>query len=177
MLLVAGRATWTPTAPLRVARRRTGGQILSAAARMYVGRARLFLGIGLLFIPLGFLVSAVQALTLGGFGLLGVEASGEEAGALALVVVAIGTTLTLLGLALVQAATVRALVGLDEGEPVGPVEAYRPALRLIRPLPGALGIAVAVWFALTATAILAPLAIWLAVRWALLAPVVEVIFS
>ena len=34
------RATWRPVAPLRVARRRTWGQVLSAAGRMYVKRAR-----------------------------------------------------------------------------------------------------------------------------------------
>jgi len=51
-----------------VARRRAWGQILSSAGRMYLGHARLFLGIGLLFIPLGAVISAVQALVLGGFG-------------------------------------------------------------------------------------------------------------
>jgi hypothetical protein len=141
---------------------------------MYLGRAPLFLGIGLLFIPLGVVISIVQALTLGGFGLLGVDASGQGAGALVLLVVAIGTTLTLLGMALVQAATVCALVRIDEGESIGPIRAYRHALGLLRPLLGAVGIAVAVWVALTATAILLPVAIWLAVRWALLAQVVEV---
>ena len=44
---------------------------------------------------------------------------------------------------------------------------------LFRPLFRALGIAVGVWVVLTATAILIPIAIWLAVRWSLLAPVVE----
>ena len=46
------RTRWHPSAPLRLARRRAWGQILSAAGRMYVEHARLFLGIGLLFIPL-----------------------------------------------------------------------------------------------------------------------------
>ena len=67
-------------APLRLARRRTWGQILSAAGRMYVRRASLFLGIGALLIPLGVVISVLQALLLGGFGLAGVDTTGESAG-------------------------------------------------------------------------------------------------
>jgi hypothetical protein len=170
---LAVRATWTPVAPLRVAHRRAWGQILSAAGRMYVKRAPLFLGIGVLFIPLTLAISVLQALLIGGFG-VGVDASGESAGALALLVVALGTILTLLGLAIVQAATARALVEVDAGRSIGPVEAFRFALTKTRPLLGGLGLAVGVWIVLTATAILIPIAIWLAVRWSLFAQVVEV---
>jgi hypothetical protein len=174
VIFAAVRTTWTPVAPLRLARRRSWGQILAAAGRMYVRRAPLFLGIGLVLIPLSFVIAIVQALVLGGFGLLGVETTGESAGALAYLIVAIGTTLTLLGLALVQAATACALVRIDQGESIAPLEAYRLALRRIRPLLRALAIAVGVWIALTTTAVLIPVAIWLAVRWSLLAQVVEV---
>ena len=173
VLIAAARATWTPVAPLDLARRRSWGQAVSAAARMYVSRARLFLGIGLLLIPLAVLISLLQALVLGGFGLLGVDVSGEGAGALVLLVVGIGTTLTLLGLTVVQAATACALAGIDAGERVGPIEAYRRALRRIRPLLGGVAVAVGFWVALTSTAVLVPVAIWLAIRWSLLAQVVE----
>ena len=137
------RTTWKPVAPLRLARRRSWGQILAAAGRMYVKRTRLFLGIGLLLIPLGFVISLVEALVLGGFGLLGVETTGESAGALVLLVATVGTTLALLGLALVQAATACALVELDEGRDVGPAHACRLALPRFRPLAGGLALAVA----------------------------------
>ena len=60
VVFVVVRATWTPSAPLRLARRRTWGQILSASARMYVSRARLVLGIGLVLIPLAFAITALQ---------------------------------------------------------------------------------------------------------------------
>jgi hypothetical protein len=173
LVYLIARATWRPVAPLRVARRRAWGQILSAAGRMYVKRALLFLGIGLLFIPLAGLISLLQALLIGGVGLVGVDTTGEGAGALALLVVALGTTLTLLGLTLVQAATACALVRIDGGEAVGPIDAYRIALRKIRTLLGGLGLAAGAWVALTATGILLPVAIWLGVRWSLLAPVVE----
>jgi hypothetical protein len=167
------RAAWHPIAPLRVARRRAWGQILAAAGRMYVKRTPLFLGIGLLFIPLAGLISLLQALLIGGFGLVGVDTTGESAGALALLVVALGTTLTLLGLGLVQAATASALVRIDAGQAVGPVQAYRIALTKTRALLGGLGLTAAAWVGLTATGILLPLAIWLGIRWSLLAPVVE----
>ncbi|HEY4621789.1 MAG TPA: hypothetical protein VIG93_08815 [Gaiellaceae bacterium] len=167
------RTTWRPVAPLRLARRRTWGQILGAAGRMYVHRAPLFLGIGLVLIPITFVVAILQSLMLGGFGLLGVDTTGESAGALVLLVVSVGAALALLGFALVQAAVVCALVQIDENRSVGPVEAYRLALTRARPLLGGLGLAVGAVVVLGATGFLIPVAIWLAVRWALLAQVVE----
>ncbi|HEU6445438.1 MAG TPA: hypothetical protein VFL61_10315, partial [Gaiellaceae bacterium] len=173
VLFAVARTTWRPGAPLRVARRRTWGQILAASARMYVRRARLFLGIGLLLIPITLVTALIQGLLIGGFSLIGIEAEGETAGALLLLLFVIGTTLTLLGLGLVQAATACALVEVDAGRPVGPVRAYRLALDSIRPLLGSIAVAVGVAGAIAGTAILLPIAIWLAVRWALLAQVVE----
>ena len=167
------RTRWRPAAPLRVGRRRYWGQILAAAARMYVSRPAIFLGIGALLVPLGLLISLVQALVLGGFGLLGVETTGDSAGALALLVVGIGTTLTILGLAVVQAATACALVAIDDGQTIGPARAYRTALANFPSLFGSVAFAVAVWFLLSATVFLLPVAVWLAIRWSLLAQVVE----
>jgi hypothetical protein len=173
LIFAASRTTWRPSAPLRLAHRRSWGRILTTAARMYARRARLFLGLGLLFIPLGFVIAAVEALLLGGFGLLGIDVTGESAGALVLLVVAVGTTLTLLAVALVQAATACALVEIDQARPIGPVHAYRLALRKLRPLVRGLALAVVVCGALAATAFLIPVAVWLGVRWALLAQAVE----
>ena len=107
-----------------------------------------------------------------GIDLLG-AVTGQGAGAFALLALVIGTTLTLLGLGLVQAATACALVELDAGRPVGAVRAYTIAFRRIRPLLRSVALFVVAWVALTATAFLIPVAIWLAVRWCLLAPVVE----
>ena len=77
ILFVAWRATWRPVAPLRVARRRSWGQILSAAGRMR-WRAPLFLGIGLLLIPTAMVTAALQTLLFGGFGLLGIDTEGSR---------------------------------------------------------------------------------------------------
>ena len=169
LIFLAVKVTWTPVAPLRIARRRTWGQILSAASRMYVGRPLLILGIGLLLIPIVLVITLLQGLLIAGVG-----SDAEGAGALVLLSVLIGTTLTLLGLALVQGATVCALVRVDDGRDVNPVEAYRIALKRWRPLLGASGILALAWITLTATGIGIPIAVWLGVRWALSAQVVEV---
>jgi hypothetical protein len=140
---------------------------------MYVARAPVFVGIGLLLIPAGFVLSALEAVVLGGFGLVGIEKTGESAGAPAFLVVAVGTTLTLLGFALVQAAATTVLRHVDEGKQIGPLEADRLVLGKLRPLVGGLVFAVAVCVVLAATWLLLPVAVWLAVRWSLLAQVVE----
>ena len=168
LIFAAVRATWTPVAPLRLGRRRAWGQILSSASRMYIGRPLLFLGIGLLLIPIVLVITLIQGL------LIAVDGDGEGAGALVLMAVLIGTTLTLLGLALVQAATVCALVRVDEDRDVNPIDAYRLALTRARALLGASGLLAAAWITLTATGIGIPIAVWLGVRWALAAQVVEV---
>ena len=173
LIYAATRTTWRPGTPLRTARRRTWGQILTSAARMYGRHPALFLGIGVLFVPLGAVIALVQALVIGGLGLAGVDTTGEAAGALVLLVVAIGITLTLLGLSLVQAATARAVVEVDAGRTLGPVQAYRMALPNIPALLRGLGIAVVVWVVLELTVVLVPVAVWLAIRWILLAQVVE----
>jgi hypothetical protein len=172
VVLVVVRATWTPSAPLRLGRRRSWGQILAASARTYVSRARLVLGIGLVLIPVALAITALQWAVFAAIDLIG-AVTGEAAGTFAFLAVVIGTILALLGLGLVQAAVACALVEIDAGRPIGPVHAYRLALARIRPLLGAIAIFVAVWVVLTATAVLIPVAIWLAVRWCLLAPIVE----
>jgi hypothetical protein len=172
LIFAAFRATWTPVAPLSIARRRSWGQIISASGRMYLKRPALFLGLGVLLIPIAFAITLVQWLLLGVVDVLG-TVSGEGAGAWALLSVVVGTTFALLGLGLVQAATACALVEIDSGRPVGAWDAYRLTLKRIRPLLGAIALFVLAWVVLTSTVFLIPVAIWLAVRWCLVAPVVE----
>jgi hypothetical protein len=88
-------------------------------------------------------------------------------------VLAIGTALTLLGLGLVLAATARALVEIDEGREIGPLSAYRLASDKVRPLVGALLVATLAVSLLASTFFLLPFAIWLAGRWALCVPALE----
>ena len=171
VVFVAVRATWTPVAPLRVARRRSWGQILSASARMYFKRPWLMLGLGVLLIPISLLITFLQWFLLTGIDLIGVV-TGEAAGTWALVAAIVGTTLTLFGLSFVQAAMACALVEIDGGRPIGALDAYRLAWRHRRPLFGATLLWVAAWMLLTATVFLIPVALWLAIRWCLAAPIV-----
>jgi hypothetical protein len=174
LLFLLSRTTWRPAAPLRLAHRRSWGQILSASARMYAARFGLFVGLGVLFVPIALLVSLLQALVLHATSVLGVQSAGGRGGGfLSYVVLAIGTSLTLLALGLVMAATARALVEIDEDRTVGPVGAYRLSFDSVGPLFTALLVAVLVVSLLTSTIFLLPIAIWLAGRWALIAPVVE----
>jgi hypothetical protein len=173
LLYLLSRTSWRPTAPLRLAHRRAWGQTLAAAARMYVAQLRLVVGIGILLIPVSLLVTLLQKLLLHGTSVLGVETGSEGNSFVAFVAVAIGTALTLLGLGLVQAATARALVELDQGRPIGPVRAYWLARDSIGPLLVALVVAALAVSLLASSVYLLPFAIWLAGLWALIAPSVE----
>jgi hypothetical protein len=173
LLYAVTRTSWRPSAPLKLARRRAWGQILSASARMYLRRLPLWVGIGLVLIPVSLVVTLLQAIVVGTSSILGVDTGGESGGLLVFLVFVIGTTLTLFGLGLVQATTVRALVEIDAGRTIGPLHAYRLAFDSVGPLLRSLAVAVVVISVLVGSIFLVPIAIWLAVRWALIAPVVE----
>jgi hypothetical protein len=172
-VFLLSRTTWRPAAPLRVAHRRAWGQILSAAARMYVTRLPLFVGMGMLFVPISLAISLFQGVVLHATNVLGVQTGDSASGVLAFLALAVGTALTLLGLGLVMAAAACALVEIDAGRPVGPVAAYRLAARSMRPLFGALVIAATAISLLASSFFLIPVAIWLAGRWALIAPIIQ----
>ena len=173
LIYALSRTSWRPTAPLRLARRRAWGQTLAAAGRMYVAKPGLVFGIGILFIPIALFTALLQTLVLHGTGALGVKIGGGGSGLLGFFVLALGTALTLLGLGLVQAATARALVEVDQGRETGPLRAYLLAADSVRPLLGALVIAATVVSLLAGSIYLIPLAVWLAGRWALIAPSIE----
>ena len=80
VLWLLTRTTWRPTAPLRIARRRAWGQILTAAARMYGRRLRLFLGIGIIALPVSVVVTLLQVVLLSASSFIGVDTEGESTG-------------------------------------------------------------------------------------------------
>jgi hypothetical protein len=172
-LFLLSRTTWRPSAPLHLARRRAWGQTLAAAGRMYVRRWPLFLGIGVLFVPISLLITLLQALLLHATNVVGVQVGQGSSGVVGFVALALGTTLTLIGLGMVQAATARALIEVDADRPVGPLQAYRLCLVRARQLFAALLVVVVVVSLLATSFYLLPIAIWLAGRWALVVPVVE----
>ena len=173
VIVAVRRTTWRPATPLAVARRRSWGQTLTAAGRMYGSRPLLFLGIGLVTIPIAIVITFLQSILFSATNIAGVSPDAEAGGFRVGLAVAVGTVLTLFGLAVVQAATARALAEIDAGREVGVLSAYRLAADSTRPLLGALAFAVAVATILSLWIFLIPIAAWLVVRWALMVPVAE----
>jgi len=170
VLLLARRTSWRPSAPLRVVRRRSWGQTLTASGRMYASRPGLFLGIGLVTIPVATVITLLQSVLLRATSVAGLTADGEGGGARVTIGLAIGTALTLFGLALVQAATARAMAALDERRSATVLGSYRELRPNVGALLAAVAVSVAIVTVLAVSVVLLPIAIWLAVRWALLVP-------
>jgi hypothetical protein len=170
---LASKTNWRPTAPLRLARRRSWGQMVTASWRMYAKRPLLFTGIGLLTIPISILLTLLQSAIIHASTFIGLARSGEGGGDRAWLILAIGTFFSLIGLCLVQAAAARAMSELDAGRSVGILRSYRLALNGMGPLLRALLIAVPVVSLLTLSVYLIPIAVVLAVRWALFVPCTE----
>ena len=167
--LLARLTTWRPSNPLRLMRRRTVGQVLSASARMYSGRFRVLLLIG---------VFAVPATALGDWAAqVGEPASaGTDAADLSAWVAVGGIAgwfVSLVAVAIVQAAAMHTVAEADAGREV---TAWRAVTLAVRRLPSMLGagmVFLVVLGALLATFVLAPVAIVLAVLWALWLPAVQ----
>jgi hypothetical protein len=140
---------------------------------MYLSRPLLFLAVGLLAIPVSLVITALQSVLFRATSIVGITADAEGGGFRVGLAVWLGTVLTLLTLALVQAACARAITEIDAGRDVDAQRAYRVSLDSAWPLLGALAIGVAVVTLLSISVFLIPIAIWLAVRWALLVPAVE----
>jgi hypothetical protein len=174
VLFLVSRTTWRPAAPLRLAHRRAWGQILSASGRMYVSRWPLFVGIGVLFVPISLLVALIQSGLFHATNVVGIQGGQGSGGVAGFLALAVGTTLTLLGLGFVQAATAEALLELDAGRTVTPLRAYRMSSVHARTLFTALLVAVAIVSLLASSFFLLPIAVWLAGRWALLVPAIEI---
>ncbi len=164
------RTTWRPSAPLRLARRRSTGQVLSSVWRMYLRRLPLFIGIGA---PI-----AVTTI-LPGVAHTWLTSWSESVGGVSTAygVLVVGGSLVLAALAPVtfvlgQAAVVVAVREIDAERPVGVVGAYAGALRrgwqvLLTEL-----LLAAVVVACLFTVVLAPVGLVVLVAGLLLLPVV-----
>jgi hypothetical protein len=171
-IYLSRRTTWRPDAPLSVARRRAGGQIIRAAGRMYASRWRLFTGIGFVIVPVSFAVTGLQALILVAPDVGEVSNSGEDGGFRVTLAALIGFLLLGASILLVLAATTHALDEIDRGTEVGVRRAYRLALGRWRSLVGAFLISSAVISLLSVTLVLTPVALALLVLFALYVPVI-----
>jgi hypothetical protein len=166
----ASRTQWESSAPLRLARRRAWGQIVTSTRRMYTGRFRVWVTVGVVFIPVLLVASGVQAIL---FHLTSLEnlaeSAGESNGAVALIAFAVGLAFAVITLTFVQAVTACVLVSIDEERGPSVRRAYGAVLRNWKDLLGALALLVVVIFVLSLFVIGIPIAIWLLIRWAFLA--------
>jgi hypothetical protein len=170
-IYVSRRTRWRPDTPVRLARRRAGGQVIRAAGRVYVSRWWLLIGIGSLTIPVSLAVSGLQGLLLAP-GLVGSWGGGEEGGLRVTLVALISFLLLGLSVLLVLAATTQALDAIDRETEIGVRSAYGLALARWRPLLGAFLISSALVSLLSVTVVLSPVAVALVVLFALYVPVI-----
>ena len=161
------RTSWTSAEPLPATRRRTIGQTVADAWQLYRRHWLLFLGIGS-WVAVASAASSLVTQLLGAppGGSSGVAKSSPWAG-LTLLVVLLMTLLS-------QAATAASLAELDAGRRVGPIDAYRLALRRTGPLLGTALLYLLAILVPLALLFLSPLAIVAAVAFALFVPVVQI---
>jgi hypothetical protein len=170
LLWLASRTRWDVTEPGELRARRPWGSLVTLAARTYLANVRLFLSVGAIFVVLGVLLALLQYLVFRRSGLSSlVDTFGASNAFTEAVVLGLGFVVNLLGLTLVQAASARVLVQLSAEGRASATDAYRATLRELRPLLGGLVLAAFAVAVLDLTLIGLPIAIWLTVRWSLLA--------
>lgn len=173
LLWALTRTRWTLAGPDELQWGRPWGSLVTGAARTYAANARLFLSIGAIFIVLGTVLGALQYAV---FRLTGVSSLVDVFGAsnafTETIVLGFGFVLNLLGLTIVQAACARALVEITAGRRASAAEAYRATADRAVPLLGGLVLAALAVAGASLTLVGLPLAIWLTIRWSLLAQAV-----
>ncbi len=126
-------------------------------------------------VPIGIVIALLQWLL---FHITSLEAllveAGERNAFVAMVALSVGVVFTLLGFAVVQAATARAMIEIDAGRPVTALAVFRSIAPDGTRLLAALAIGVGVAIVLDAIVVLLPVAVFLVVRWSLLGIVVGV---
>jgi hypothetical protein len=173
LLWGATRTSWDVDRPGEMHAQRPWGSLVTGAARTYAANVRLFLGIGAIFLVLGAVLSALQYLCFRdtGFSSL-VAAFGASNGFTVTLVLAFGFVVNLLGLAIVQSACASAMVQLAAHGRASAAAAYRATARRAAPLLAGLVLAALAVAVVQLTLIGLPVAIWLTIRWSLLAQAV-----
>jgi hypothetical protein len=173
LIWLASRTRWAagPQTPLR--RQRPWGSLVTTAARTYGANVGLFLAVGAIFVVLGVLLAGLQYLVfrIGGLSSL-VDSLGSANWFTETVVLGFGLAVNVLALTIVQATCARAVVDLDANGHASAMHAYRATLRRLAPLLGGLVLAAFAIAVLDLTLIGLPIAIWLTIRWSLLAQAV-----
>jgi hypothetical protein len=159
------RTRYLPVRGLPLRSRRRMGQLLLTAATIYRRKALAFIGIGLAVIPLGLLAPEFGwpldlSLPFNLYGPLDNEIQG-----VARTLVQVELRFGLAYLAIIWASTT-VIARLERGEPTGAAEGLSDLARYLPQLLMARLLTMAVMVLLTLTIVGAPVAVWLAVRWA-----------
>lgn len=171
LVWLALRTQWKSGPELR--QRRPWGSLVTAAARTYRRNVRLFISIGAIFAVLGVVVAALQWVLFRRTGFSSLPSAFGDANSFTeTIVLGFGFVVNLLGLTIVQATTARAVVELDAHGHASATRAYRATWRRLTPLLGGLVLAAFLIALLNLTLIGLPIAIWLTIRWSLLAQAV-----
>ncbi|MDF8264840.1 hypothetical protein [Luteipulveratus flavus] len=165
------RTSWEGSRPLRAARRRSWGQTVAAAVRMYAARPVLFTSVGLLTVPLVLLLALLSRADLGGPVIGG--GAGDASGGIRLGLTGVLASVEIgVVIVLVQAASTQALAEIDAGRDVTAWSAYRLALAHWRPLLMSCVVwAAAVGLLVLSTRYTVLLAVIVIVLWGLFVPV------
>jgi hypothetical protein len=134
--VAAGRRTrWRPAVPMPIDKRRRGGQMFTAAARLYTENLGLFVAIGLMFLAFGAAGALVQLLlfSITPLGAL-VAITDEDPVVGTVAALTSGTLTTVVASVLVYAAAARAIQGLEQGLRLGLMDVYRDVFASIKRL-------------------------------------------
>jgi len=173
LIWLATRTRWEAEPGMRLRQRRPWGELVTSAARTYGANVGLFLAVGAIFVVLGVVVAGTQYLVfrVGGLSSL-IDSFGVANGLTETIVFGFGLVFNVLGLTIVQATCARAVVDLDANGQASATRAYRATLRRLAPLLGGLVLAAFAVAVLDLTIVGLPIAIWLVIRWSLLAQAV-----
>ena len=172
-IFLLSRTTWRPSRSAPPGPPARLGPDAGSSGRMYVARWRLFVGLGVLFVPIGLLITLVQALVLHATNVLAVQVGQGSSGAVGVHRARARDDAHAARPGSGAGRDRRALVELDAGRPIGPLQAYGSPSCVRNALRGAAGRRVVVVALLASSLYLLPIAIWLAGRWAIVVPVVE----
>ncbi len=161
ILWLLSRTPWRPSAPLHLARRRGFGQIVFSTGRLYGRVPWVFIHLTALLVPIPILITGSSVLVNYGTG----SSPGLET--LGVIAAVVGVVLDLLALALVQVVVALAMERVDAGQDVTFMELFRATRAVAWTAIRAWLLYVVIAGLLLITIVGIPIALWLAVRWAM----------
>lgn len=159
------RTVWSPVEPVPIDQRRTAGQIVRAAERIYGRNRRTYLAIGVLFVPLSFLAALIQHLLFSYGPIKAFFDTADNRWVAAVPAVVVGLFAVAVAYTLVIAVVVAALSERAEGRKVRLRSAYKAMFAHFGPLLAANVLIALFMTVLSVTIVGIPWAIKKAIDW------------